>query len=210
MSEQRMADHWWWRPGWSVGRRFYAWHLTFPGPEATDLRRFAAEYRAALKPLPGLDPIPDEWLHLTMQGLGFIDEVDSGDVDAIVEAARIRLAGVAPFILGFDRPVIDPEAVLWRVDPAGPGAVRDAIRAAIGDVWPIVPEGADGFVAHVSAAYSSSDGPQAAVREALDRVEAAPATVRIGEAQLIVMHRDHRMYEWTTHTSIPLGGAREA
>jgi 2'-5' RNA ligase len=205
-----MADHWWWRPGWHVGRRFYAWHLTFPGPEAADLRRFAAEYRTVLKPLPGLDLIPDQWLHLTMQGLGFIDEVDSGDVDAIVEAAHARLAGVAPFTLTFDQPTVTPEAVLWEVNPTGPAAVRAAVRAAIGDVWATVPEAADGFVAHVSAAYSNSDGPQAAVREALDRVEAAPATVRIGEAQLIVMHRDNRMYEWTTYASIPLGTAREA
>ncbi|MDT5026262.1 MAG: hypothetical protein QOE61_2688, partial [Micromonosporaceae bacterium] len=24
-----LRDHWYWRPGWSVGRRFYTWHLTF-------------------------------------------------------------------------------------------------------------------------------------------------------------------------------------
>lgn len=203
--DARMADHWFWRPGWRVGRRFYTWHLTFA--DAADLHRLAADYRKALAPLPGLDLIPDRWLHLTMQGLGFTDEVDGGDVDAIVEAARARLAGVAPFTLVFDRPTITPEAIQWRVNPAGPAAVRNALRAAIGDVWTTVPEPADGFKAHVSDAYSNADGPQAPVRQALDRVESAPATVRVTGAQLIVLGRDSRAYEWTVHASVPLGAA---
>jgi hypothetical protein len=24
-----VRDHWYWRPGWAIGRRFYAWHITF-------------------------------------------------------------------------------------------------------------------------------------------------------------------------------------
>lgn len=206
MTVQQTADHWWWRPGWAVGRRFYAWHITFPGPEGAQLRRFAAEYRAALKALPGLDLIPDQWLHLTMQGLGFTDEVEQHDVDAIVTAAHARLAAVAPFTLTFDRAGVDPEAVLWEVDPAGPAAVRDAVRAAIGDVWATVPEPADGFVAHVSAAYSNTVAPAGPVYRALEQVHAVPATVPVGEAQLIVMNRDNRMYEWVTYASVPLGG----
>jgi hypothetical protein len=23
-----LANHWWWRPGWQVGTRFYTWHVT--------------------------------------------------------------------------------------------------------------------------------------------------------------------------------------
>ena len=23
----QLTDHWWWRPGWKVGTRFYAWHI---------------------------------------------------------------------------------------------------------------------------------------------------------------------------------------
>jgi len=29
MTAGRMADHWWWRPGWRPGRRVYAFHFTF-------------------------------------------------------------------------------------------------------------------------------------------------------------------------------------
>lgn len=199
----RMAQHWWWRPGWRIGRRFYTWHIVFDGQ--AELHRLAAEYRTALAPLPGLDLIPDQWLHLTMQGLGFIDEVDEGDVDAIAERAAVRLTAVEPFDLEFTRPVITPEAVLWAVDPAGPTAVRDAIRAAIGDVWTEVPEKAEGFRAHVSIAYSNATGPAVPIQAALDSVHTEPGTVRVNAAELIVLGRDRRMYEWETAATVRLG-----
>lgn len=198
-----MADHWWWRPGWAVGRRFYAWHLTFAGQR--DVQRLAAAYRTALADLPGLDLIPDEWLHLTMQGIGFVDEVEMGVVDAIVEAARARLAAVEPFTLEFTRPGIDPESVHWAFKEPGPVTVRAAIRAGMGAVLPDVPEKEDGFRAHVSIAYSSSAGPAEPVYAALDRIDESPATARVTAAQLIVLHRDQRMYEWVTYASVPLG-----
>ena len=199
----QMADHWWWRPGWRLGRRFYTWHLTFDGQ--AELHRLAAAYRAALEPVGALDLIPDRWLHLTMQGLGFADEVDDSDVDAIAERAAVRLTQVEPFDLEFTEPVITPEAILWAVDPAGPAAVRDAIRAAIGDVWTEVPEPADGFRAHVSIAYSNAVAPADPVQAALDSVHAEPATARVNAAELIVLGRDRRMYEWSTSATVQLG-----
>lgn len=206
MSErERMADHWWWRPGWAVGRRFYTWHLTFE--HAAAVHELASAYRAGLATVPGLDLVPDRWLHLTMQGLGFVDELDQGDVDAIVAAAGKHLATVEPFELTLHRPTVTPEAIRWDPESSGPAAVRDAIRSAIGEVWPAVPEPADGFGAHVTIAYSNAAGPAAPVRTALDQVDAPPAVARIESADLIVLGRDRRMYEWTTHAAVRLGSA---
>src|SRR6202035_5627646 len=70
---ERMRDHWWWRPGWRPGRRMYAWHFTFDGETA--LHELVDVYQQRLAGLPGLDPIPRQWLHLTTQGIGFTDEV---------------------------------------------------------------------------------------------------------------------------------------
>jgi hypothetical protein len=90
---QSMRDHWWWRPGWRVGRSFYTWHVTFDDQPA--VHRLAADYASVLSDLPTLDPIPVRWLHLTMQGIGFTDEVDRADVDAIADAARDHCAAIA-------------------------------------------------------------------------------------------------------------------
>jgi 2'-5' RNA ligase superfamily len=57
---QPMRDHWWWRPGWRVGRSFSTWHVTFDDQPA--VHRLAADYAPILNDLPTLDPIPVRWL----------------------------------------------------------------------------------------------------------------------------------------------------
>ncbi|WP_406002374.1 2'-5' RNA ligase family protein [Streptomyces sp. NBC_00829] len=198
-----MANHWWWRPGWRPGRRFYTWHITFAG--ADDVHRLAAIYRQALAPVTGLDLIPDPGLHLTMQGLGFTDEVPAKDADAIVEAASAHLTSIPAFDLEIHRPQITPEAIRWEAQPSRPPAdLRAAIRSAIGDVWSEVPEQADKFAPHISIAYSNADGPAAPAQAALHSVSPEPATARITAVELIVLGRDRQMYEWETHAHLPL------
>ncbi|MDH6612892.1 2'-5' RNA ligase [Streptomyces sp. SAI-208] len=200
-----MRNHWWWRPGWSVGRRFYTWHLTFEGQD--DVHRLAAQYRTALAPLGDtLTPIPDQWLHLTMQGIGFVGETKEQDVHSIVDAAQTRLAAIPAFDARIGPEVLDPEAVLLHVHPDGPvRAIRDAIREAIGEVLGEVPEKAEGFTPHVSVAYSAGDGPAEPIVQALADVNLTPAHARISTAELIVIHRDSQMYEWETFAKVLLG-----
>jgi 2'-5' RNA ligase len=202
---ETMRNHWWWRPGWSVGRRFYTWHLTFEGQD--DVHRLAAQYRSALAPLGDtLTPIPDQWLHLTMQGIGFVGETKEQDVHAIVDEAQTRLAAIPAFDVQIGPEVLDPEAVLLRVHPDGPvRAVRNAIREAIGDVLGGVPEKAEGFTPHVSVAYSAGDGPTEPIAQVLADLKLTPAHARISTAELIVIHRDNQMYEWETFAKVPFG-----
>lgn len=200
-----MQNHWWWRPGWSVGRRFYTWHLTFA--HAPEVVRLVQEYDAHLD-LPGLDIIPNRWLHLTMQGIGFAHEVDTMDVDQIVAAARIRLADLDPFEISLGPAVVDPEVVRLKVTPAGTVArLRRELRRAIADIWgeSRVPEGEDDFTPHVSLAYSNREGDMRPVLEAATAGIPAPATMTVRHADLILLHRDHAQYEWTTYVEVPLG-----
>ncbi|WP_262387258.1 2'-5' RNA ligase family protein [Streptomyces sp. TRM49041] len=203
MTTNSMANHWWWRPGWREGRSFYTWHLTFR--DAPAVHHLADSYRHALGDVPGLDLVPDQWLHLTLQGLGFTDEVADKDRDAVVDAATARLRSSGAFELALHRPEITPEAIRWEAQPAEPvSAVRDAVRAAIGDVWSQVPEKPDGFAPHVTIAYSNSDGPDGPARKALDSVDAAPVLARVRAVELIVLNRDKRMYQWETLARVPL------
>lgn len=96
--------------------------------------RLVADYVPVLDQLPQL--VSPEWLHLTMQGIGFADEIQRADIDRIVDAARRHCAELEPFTVAIGPARVDPESMHMPVRPVEPlAAVRDTIRAAIGEVW---------------------------------------------------------------------------
>lgn len=201
-----VRDHWWWRPGWKVGRSFYTWHVTFAEQPAA--QRLVADYAHALAALPMFDPIPVRWLHLTLQGIGFTDEVPRGDVDRIVTATRKRCAELEPFTVVIGPAHVDPESIQMPARPLEPLAeLRLAIRAAIGDVWgpDNVPEPEEGFRAHVSLGYANAAGPAGPVANALEAHGGHTAEVTVTSVSLIDLNRDDKAYEWTDVTTVALG-----
>src|SRR6266508_1440965 len=203
---EQLRDHWWWRPGWRVGTRFYAWHITVD--DQPDFHHLAERYQVELATVDGLDLIPHEWLHLTMQGVGFVEAVSDDALTALLASARTRLAQVGPVTVQFERPVIRPEAVALPPSPVEPiqrlrAVVRSANADARGD--DALPEGAEGYQPHISLAYVSADQPAVNVRRAIERVSADPAKLTVSAVSLIEMHRDRRMYEWQTVKAVPLG-----
>jgi len=81
----QVRDHWWWRPGWQEGRRFYTFHVTFG--QQPGVQQLAKQARDRLKGFPTLDLVPGRWLHLTMQGVGFEGEVSAADLTSIGQAS---------------------------------------------------------------------------------------------------------------------------
>jgi 2'-5' RNA ligase len=194
----KLQDHWYWRPGWTVGRSFYTWHITFAAAPA--VAALADQYAAAVADLPEYDPIPLQWLHLTMQGIGFTDEIDRDTVDQIVEAARTRLATVSPVKVTIGPAEIDPEALRLPVHPVEPlTGIRNAIRSAIADVRgrDNVTESTE-YRPHVSLGYTNTTGPARRAADALARHEPHTAQVLVDAVALIDLNRDHKMYQWTT------------
>lgn len=166
----------------------------------------ADEYAPHLE-LPGLDLIPNPWLHLTMQGIGFVGEVNEPDVDRIVSAAQTRLAGLEPFTISLGPAVVDPEVVRLQVTPAEPvSQLRRELRAAIADVWGAsrVPDDEQAFTPHVSLAYSNRDGDMQPIHDAA-AVTSDPAEVTVRNADLIRLNRDYQQYEWITRARVPIG-----
>ena len=199
-----VRDHWYWRPGWRVGRSFYTWHLTFADhPEAAEL---LAAYQPVIATMPGITPVPLEWLHLTMQGVGFSDKVSADELAEIVEAARYRLARIAPFTVTIGPAVVDPETVQLPVRPIQAlQNLRDHVRAAIADVWgpDSVPEHPE-LRPHISLGYFNTPGPAAPLRAQLSAIPPHTATLTISSVSLINLHRDNQMYEWTPTTTLKL------
>jgi 2'-5' RNA ligase len=202
----RLKEHWYWRPGWRLGRSFYTWHLTFEDPPV--LHELVGRLQAELA-VAALDLVPFSGLHLTMQGVGFTDEVANEDVAAIVGAARERCRRLAPFHLTLGPVDPDHEGIGLLVSPWAPiEQVRLTIRDAIADVWGLdnVPEAAEGFRPHVTVAYSAADAPVAEIRDRLGRLRDVPAvTAPVTHAQLIRLNRDAREYRWDVAASVPLG-----
>jgi 2'-5' RNA ligase len=183
MTKQTMRDHWWWRPGWRLGRRMYTWHITFDGQD--QLHALVDAYQERLASLPGLDPIPRPWLHLTTQGLGFVDETPRADVERVIEAARERLVTLRRPTVNVGPALVDPEVVRLKVQPAEDVApIRRALREAI-----ITARGADllmetdDWQPHVNVAYSNASGPMVPIAAALEP-ELEPVPLTVSEVQL--------------------------
>jgi 2'-5' RNA ligase len=200
-----LENHWWWRPGWEIGTRFYTWHVTVD--DLPPLASHVLAFQEALRGFEFLDLIPREWMHITVQGVGHTRDVPEAARDAVVEAVAVRTSVLPAPTLTFARPVLHAEAVV--IPPTDPGplsSIREAIRAGIADAYG-PPEGAltSQFRPHVSAAYVNAPAETARVRVALDAVDAEPVDVTITHVSLIELHRDDQMYEWSTVATVPLG-----
>ena len=200
-----LTEHWYWRPGWRADRQFYTWHLTFE--HQAELHELVTHLQGQLA-LPGLDLVPIDGLHLTMQGLGFTDETSDADVDAIVAETRQRCAGLPPLELSLGPVDPDAEGIGLLVQPwEEVEHLRATIRDAIGTVWQSVPELSDGFRPHVTIAYSGSPAPASPIRSRLADLRRLPSVrVRISRVPLIALRRDGRTYRWTTVAAVPLAG----
>jgi len=200
-----VRDHWWWRPGWRAGRRFYAFHVTFE--DQPELHRVADSYRSVLTTAPPATLIPDQWLHLTMQGIGFTDETTDARLAAIIEEAGEHLSQLPVVGVEFGEVIVADEAIVMPAIPAEPvqrlrAATRTAIGRAVGADR--VPENPGRYRPHVSIAYLTAAGPAEPYVQAVRTIAPEPAVVRISYVDLIEMHRDRRMYEWNAIARIPL------
>jgi 2'-5' RNA ligase len=208
-----VRNHWWWRPGWAEGRHLYACHL-IPDDQPR-LRELVADYQQALTGLPGIDLIPPQWLHLTMQGIGFTDEITAAELGALEGALTAALATIDPPRIEFRQLTVHPEAIYLKAHPADAlDPLRTKMHAAVASVLGLerftepVPDRAT-FHPHVSIAYMSRDGETEPIAAALRTLTARSVEVTFAKADLLEIHRDHRMYEWTSATPIAIGGSRQ-
>jgi hypothetical protein len=145
---------------------------------------------------------------MTMQGLGFTDEIPAAAVSAVVAEARRTLAEIPAPEITFRDVVVANEAIALPAEPGGPVRdVRTAARDAIGVVLghDTVSEDPQRYRPHVSVAYISADGPALPYIDATAAIQANAVRLRLRNVDLIELNRDHRMYEWTTVTRLPLG-----
>lgn len=200
------CDHWWWRPGWRLGRSFYTWHITFSrNPEVCGL---VGHYASAIQKFQTLDPVSPDGLHLTIQGIGFTDEVSRSGVDQIVAATATSCSKLAPFRARIGPAEVDTETVHMPVNPATSIIdLRIALREGIGDVWGTdnVPESMEGFRPHVTLAYSNGVAAIREIGSAIRTCDLAAAETLVSTVSLIELNRDRKRYEWVEIAKINIG-----
>jgi hypothetical protein len=126
----QMHDHWWWRPGWDIGKRFYTWHLTVE--DQHHLHELVRSYQRRLAEFSTLDLVPQTWLHLTMQGVGFTHDIEASTLHELVDHVQTRLVEQPPLQVEFHRPVIHTEAIALPPQPVDPVLnLRRTIREAM-------------------------------------------------------------------------------
>jgi hypothetical protein len=151
------------------------------------------------------------WLHLTMQGIGFTDEVSDRKINAITTRITERFAKLPRPLVTFARPAIRTEAIYLPASPANSfDELRSSAYGAIADVIgpersPEPPWEMPQYRPHVNIAYVNSAGPAQPYIEALRKKTPEPVTVPIRSAAILTFHRDNRMYQWTTAVRLPIG-----
>lgn len=201
-----LRNHWWWRPGWERGTRYYTWHLTF-GPDSA-MERLVRKYQEVLSDFSFLDPVPIEWLHLTLVGVGQARAVTDLQVSKMMEGAQSEIAELPPISLTFEEPRVLREAVALIAEPNEPlSRLREILSRAVTGV-----RGTDvptddprfAFSPHVTMAYVNANADGQGLKEALERTP-APAAARVSPVlALIELRRDNRQYEWRTVREITL------
>lgn len=202
---REVRDHWYWRPNWRPGRSFYAWHVIFPNDAVlTDVH---TAYQRLVGSLPGISPVPVQWLHLTLQGIGFVDKVPQADLDPIIEAAQRRLEHFRPFEIKLGPAVVDVESLQLPVSPVDRmRRLRAQLRAAVTDVWgrDSVPE-LPALDPHVSLGYWNQIAPAEPLRQRVNALSSGVAITEVTHVSLINLSRDHNQYEWTKYADLRLG-----
>ncbi len=204
---QRLGDHWV-REDWPLSRHYVTWYVVFRDPA---VQAYAARFQRKLADLDHLDPIPDDGLHMTIQGVAYRDQLDDEQIAAIAQRGAERCADLEPFDLSLG-PISGFRAGTFvRAEPWAPvHQLRERLRAAIADVLgadTLAPDAAP-FKPHMSITYCHADAPAASLIERLDRLRSAErVTTTIRSVELLDLYRHDLAYHWTTIASVPLGAA---
>ncbi|MFD4461475.1 2'-5' RNA ligase family protein [Nocardia sp. NPDC058480] len=202
-----LRDHWTVKQ-WAPGRTGYYWYLTF---DDSDLIELAAECQGALA-VGGVDPVPLDALHITMMRVGDMTVVSDEQIDRLVSLARESLSEVKPFDLTVGPLSGSRSAIRFSVAPWDPLLdLHQVLSTCTAEALPTSTvasaPSSSRFRPHLGIAYNNTDRAAAEVIDAVAALRAArSASVRVNQAELVVLRRDGHSYRWTTRAVLALGG----
>lgn len=201
-----------WPPGWT---RLHVYLLPDLARDR-DLARLVHGCRAAMAPFPFLAPVPDPWLHVTVQPVMGVPAAEIGPAERAKLADRLTeaLADVPAFTLTAGSPLASVTVVLADLDGDLPGqhlhTVHARCREAVAAVLGSEAVAYEAMPGHLTLAYATGTGDSGRVQAALrQQVRPSHATLTVGAVHLLDVTQDLRTasYHWTPVARIPLAPA---
>ncbi|MEU8006447.1 2'-5' RNA ligase family protein [Catellatospora sp. NPDC049111] len=168
--------------------------------------------RAAMAPFGFLSPVPDPWLHVTVQPVMGIPaaEIGPGERDKLTARLTEALSDVPAFTLTAGSALASVSVVLADLDGDLPGeplhTVHARTRTAISDVLGSEAVAYQAMPGHLTLAYGTGSGDSGRVQAALRQVRPGHAALTVREVHLVDVAQDTRAagYRWTPVARIPL------
>lgn len=196
----QLTNHWQ-RPGWTGDRRSYHWLLTFDNEP--ELAALARQCQTSLSDLPVLDLVPSDTFHLTLQRVGFTDEVNRTRLQVLADTTARRCTDLASFTLRIGWLAGSQGAIRFTALPVETVVhVRQAALEALTDVCGSTTDQSmesAAFWPHVSIAYCNTPTPARPVIERVISLRSlTPVEVHVQALDLVELRRDGRTYRWNT------------
>jgi 2'-5' RNA ligase superfamily len=194
----QLTNHWE-RPGWTDDRKSYHWLLAL-GNEP-ELAALARRCQASLGDFPTLDLVPPDALRLTLQRVGFTDEVDSAQLQALADTTARRCADHASFELRIGWLAGSQGAIRFTAFPLETVVhLRQIVLETLTDVCSPTtdqPTKSAAFWPHVSIAYCNMPTPAMPIIERVAYLRSLPPVpVRVQASDLVELRRESRAYRW--------------
>jgi hypothetical protein len=204
-----LVNHWRPLPEWQPGRRLWTFYMTFDGQ--SDLHAAVQRYHHELSGIDEFDLVNPRWLHVTLQGIAFSDQLDAAHVDTIEAEVSTALATRRLPALKLAPARLDGDALSMRLTPAdGISALREDIRACVsgtigaGNLYQL-PEPAGGFNPHISIAYANASIPDTSdVCARLDRVPPPDFSLDVKHVSLVQLGRETHRWFWDHERKVSL------
>src|SRR5438034_8472983 len=184
---------------WTRGRDTYlAFLVPIEDPAVAEhLRKLVR----AVEDIPGVEPYPEDYWHITIKGLGFEnanrgrrDNVSTSAVRSVAEAARHVFARQPPFEARIGLAAAFPEVVFAEVWDALP--VRDLNGRVLEAIPSLVRYPFDGphFLPHISIARFTSKDGISQLKETVGRLreESPGPSFSVNEVRLVRAHLSER------------------
>lgn len=202
---ERMMSHWD-RAGWWPGRSGYYWYLTFE--DASPLRSLATRCQQVFAEHVGFDLVPTNDLHMTLDRIGFEDEVTKSQLSLISRGVELAASQWAPLTITVGPLAGSSGALSFSASP------KDSINTLRLELSRVSQQFSEAvlsepaFRPHIGIAYCNSSLPAGPIIETVSQLrQIAPIQVPVTQVSLVRLTRLERAYRWSVHQRVRLGGS---